>query len=346
MGEQEVVAKTIQGYLNGDKVRQYLEGILKERTGQFITTLVSLSNLTPALANCEPKTLMMCGLKAVSLNLPLDNNLGFAYAIPYKNREKGIVEAQFQIGAKGFVQLALRTREYKSLNVLSIKEGELVKWDPLTETIDLNLIKDEDKRAKAATIGIVAYFELLNGFKKTLYWPIEKIRNHAKRFSKTFDQSKGQWRSGSVWASDEDAMGEKTLIKAVLTKWGPLTTEIMEAAKFDQSVIRQNEGGTEEPEYIDYKDEQKEPKEITYDIPPETLEDINNMCDILGISEADKSMRLGQCKGDLNLVNDYRKELLDKLGVRQQELSGDGNPPAEKTETELFGNDQKKGKGK
>ena len=225
---------TVAGYLNSDSVKKYLEGLLKDRAGQFITSLVSLSNLTPGLAKCEPKTLLYCGLKATSLNLPLDNNLGFAYAIPYGQA------AQFQMGYRGFVQLAQRTGQYKSINVIDIRQGELIGWDVFTEALELELIPDQDKREKQPVIGYAAMFELLNGYTKRTFWTRERVEKHGKRFSKTYNNG--------PWKTDFDAMAKKTVLKDLLSKWGPLSTEMQEAMKYDQAVIKDESG---EPEYLD-----------------------------------------------------------------------------------------------
>lgn len=259
--------KTVAQYLNADSTKKYLESMLKERTGQFVTSLVSLSNITPGLAKCDPKTLLYCGLKAASLNLPLDNNLGFAYAIPYKRKVNidgqmvEITEAQFQAGYRAFIQLAQRTSLYKRINVMEVRVGELVKWDPFTEEIELCLIEDVEKRDKQSVIGYAAMFELINGFKKVSYWSKDRVTKHAKRFSKAFGRG--------PWQSDFDAMAKKTVIKDLLSKWGPLSTEMQETIRFDQSVIKQDEAtGEEIPEYVDAQFETEE-----VEIPADNLQD-------------------------------------------------------------------------
>lgn len=252
--------KTVAQYLNATNTKKYIESILQEHTGQFVASLVSLSNTTYGLINVEPKSLMFCGLKAAALDLPLDNNLGFAYAVPYKNNKTNppTVEAQFQLGWKGYVQLAQRTSLYKNINVLDIREGELKKWDPFTEELELDLIPEMEKREKLHIIGYAGYFELLNGFRKVAYWERPKIERHGKKFSKSYNYS------SSGWKTNFDAMAMKTVIKNLLSKWGPLSTELKEAIKFDQSVIRGELNGEHEPEYIDAS-------EFTPDIPEDNL---------------------------------------------------------------------------
>lgn len=245
--------KTVAQYLNDKNTQKYLEGLLKERTGQFVASLVSLSNTTYGLTNVEPKSLMFCGLKAAAMDLPLDNNLGFAYAVPYKKKVKNelgkvigeVTEAQFQMGWKGYVQLAQRTSQYKNINVLDIREGELIKWDPFTEELGLNINPDMETREKLPIIGYAGYFELVNGFRKVSYWAKPRVERHGKKYSKSYNYD------SSGWKTNFDAMAMKTVMKNLLSKWGPLSTELKEAIKFDQSVIRGELEGEQQPEYVD-----------------------------------------------------------------------------------------------
>ena len=249
--------KTVAQFLNDKNTQAYLEAMLKERTGQFVTSLVSLANTAKGFVgvNVEPKSLLFCGLKAAAMNLPLDPNLGFAWAIPYKNNKVSppVTEAQFQIGAKGLIQLAQRTGLYKGLNAIDIREGELKKWDPFTENLELELIADPIERDKAVIIGYAGYFELLNGFKKVAYWPKPKVERHGRKYSKAY---------GYLWTTDFDSMALKTVLKQLLSKWGPLSTEMQDAVRFDQSVIRGELTGEQKPEYVDASE-----------FMPETLED-------------------------------------------------------------------------
>lgn len=242
MSNQVVKQQTIAAFLNRQNTREYLESILRERTGQFITSLVSMTNLTPQLAACDPKTLLSCGLKATSMNLPLDNNLGFAYAIPYNNKKTGVTEAQFQLGYRAFVQLAQRSGQYKTINVIDIRRGEFISWDTLTEELKLEPINDPVKREAQPVVGYAGVFVLQNGFRKTTYWTRERAEKHAKRFSKTF--------ASGPWQTDFDSMAKKVVLKDLLSKWGPLTTEMQEAITYDQAVIRE-ENGQEVPDYVD-----------------------------------------------------------------------------------------------
>ena len=162
-----------------------------KRAQRFISAITSAVAVNPALQECDPATVLSGALLGESLGLSPSPQLGQYYLVPYDNKKKGCKDAQFQMGYKGYVQLALRSGYYKRLNVISVKAGELVRFDPLTEEIELNMIQDEDAREKAPTIGYLAMFEYLNGFKKTIYWSREKMEAHALRYSKGYAAKKG-----------------------------------------------------------------------------------------------------------------------------------------------------------
>jgi recombination protein RecT len=156
---------------------------------------------------------------AATLDLPIDKNLGYAWVVPYGNK------AQFQMGYKGYVQLALRTGQYKSINVIDVHEGELISWNPLTEELE---IKFEEKKSDAI-IGYAGYFELINGFKKAVYWSKEQIEAHKRKFSK----------SDFGWKKDYDAMARKTVLRNILSKWGILSIEMQQAYTSDMREVKE-----------------------------------------------------------------------------------------------------------
>jgi recombination protein RecT len=294
---------TVQGFLNLPKIKGYLDDVLKERSGQFIANLVSLVNLDMKLRQCTPRSVMMVGLKATALNLPLDNNLGFAYAIPYGN------EAAFQMGYRGFIQLAMRTGLYRSINVIDVRESECQVWDTLTEKLILVPIPDEKEREKAPIVGYAAMFELINGFRKVIFKKKDVLLAHGKRFSKAY-------KSGP-WQSDTDAMCRKTLMKELLSKWGPMTTEIMESIKADQSVIREGEAGEHVYDYID--NAASEPAVIDYGLDEKTLAELHDLFDILNTNEAERTMKLGACKGNAEAAEKLRLELTEMVKAKGKE---------------------------
>lgn len=231
-------------YLTQDAIKNRINQIVGGKDGQrFITALTSAVTTNPTLAECEPSTILSGALLGESLKLSPSPQLGQYYLVPFNDSRRGSKVAQFQIGYKGMIQLAIRSGQYKKLNVLAIKEGELVSYDPLNEEIEVNLIEDEEKREKARTIGYYAMFEYLNGFRKTLYWSKAKMEAHATNFSQGFKAKKGY----TFWEKDFDAMAYKTMIRQLLSKWGIMSIEMQEAYVKDMGVI--DESG--KVDYID-----------------------------------------------------------------------------------------------
>lgn len=234
--------------ITSQRTQKYLKDVLGERKGQFVSNLTALVANNANLQECEPYTLMFAALKATALSLPIEPSLGMAHVIPYKNKKRGLTEAQFQIGYKGFQQLALRTGQYKRINTTEVREGELGKRNRLTGEIEWNWIEDEAKRLKTPIIGYVNYFLLLNGFESTFYMSKEEMNAHALRYSQTYKSTISYIKEQSRWTTDFDAMALKTVIKLNLSKNGVLSTELQEAIRADQSVMRNSE---KDYEYID-----------------------------------------------------------------------------------------------
>ena len=232
--------KTMQTYIKS------MEGEIKKALPSVITSerftrmVLSAISVNPKLAQCTPSSFLGAMMSAAQLGLEPNTPLGQAYILPYQN--KGVLEAQFQLGYKGYIQLAIRSGQYKKLNVLAIKEGELVRFDPLNEEIEVKLIEDEEARESAKTIGYYAMFEYVNGFKKALYWSRAKMEAHALKYSPGYanDQKKGT--SWTFWSKDFDGMAYKTLLRQLISKWGVMSIEMMTAMDSDYAVI--NEDGT------------------------------------------------------------------------------------------------------
>lgn len=218
--QNNAVKKTPDEYqvkelLNSISFKKRFEEILDKRAPQFMASIVNLVNSDSYLQKCKPMSVIQACVMAATMDLPVDKNLGYAWIIPYKDT------ATFQIGYKGYIQLALRSGQYKAVNVIDVHEGELAKWNPLTEELEI----DFTQRKSDAVIGYAGYFELLNGFRKAVYWSREEILAHRKRFSKT--------KSGGVWDSDFDAMARKTVIRNLLSKWGILSIAMQTAESID-----------------------------------------------------------------------------------------------------------------
>lgn len=209
-----VQGTTMKGLLSSPAVMRRFEEVLGKRANQFTASILSLYNSEKMLQKAEPMSVISSAMIAATLDLPIDKNLGYAWVVPYAGK------AQFQLGYKGYIQLALRTGQYRNINVIEVYEGELVKWNRLTEEIELDFeSKESDK-----VIGYTGYFELLNGFRKTVYWSKPEIEKHKQRFSK----------SDFGWSKDWDAMAKKTVIRNMLNKWGILSIDMQRAFTDDE----------------------------------------------------------------------------------------------------------------
>lgn len=239
---------TFSMFMTSDAVKNKINQMIAGKDGgKFITSLISLVANNPALAECDHATILSSALLGESLKLSPSPQLGQFFLVPFKDNNRNRTVAQFQLGYKGYIQLAIRSGYYKKLNVLAIKEGELKYYDPLNETIDVKLIEDEEKREQANTIGYFAMFEYQNGFTKTLYWSKEKMQAHAKKYSQAYRRDLSKGSNYSFWSKDFDSMGFKTMLRQLISKWGIMSVDFQTALINDMAVIRDNE----QPEYVD-----------------------------------------------------------------------------------------------
>lgn len=213
------------------KYQKMINNTLRDpkRAQRFTSSIISAVATNPMLQECDPSTILSGALLGESLGLSPSPQLGQYYLVPFNNTKKGCKDAQFQLGYKGYIQLALRSGYYKHLNVIAVKAGELVRFNPLTEEIELNLNEDELAREASATIGYLAMFEYLNGFRKTIYWSREKMEAHALRYSKGYAAKKGY----TFWEKDFDAMAFKTMLRQLISKWGIMSVELQQAFESD-----------------------------------------------------------------------------------------------------------------
>ena len=226
---------------------------------EFITSITSAVNTNPALAECDPQTIISAALLGQSLHLKPSPQLGYFYMVPFNNRKKGTKEAQFQLGYKGLLQLAIRTSEYIDIDAIEIKEGEYKGRDKFTGRPKFEFVEDDDIRENLPVVGYMAYFEMKNGYIKRLYWSKTKMENHADTYSMAFDLEKyhdlqegkipqsEQWKYSSFWYKNFDEMAKKTMLRQLLSKHGLLSTEMQKAVKSDQAVITKDL----QPEYVD-----------------------------------------------------------------------------------------------
>lgn len=212
---QNTHVSIIKALLNNPNIKQKFDDMLSKRAPQYMSSIINLVNNDEHLQKCDPMTVIGSCLVAATMDLPIDKNLGYAWVVPYGGK------AQFQIGYKGYIQLAHRSGAYKAINVLEVHEDELVKWNKLSEELEIDL----ECKASDKVIGYAGYFKLVNGFEKTVYWTKEEIEDHRKKFSK----------SDFGWNKDYDAMAKKTVLRNMLNKWGILSIEMQTAYVADMS---------------------------------------------------------------------------------------------------------------
>lgn len=254
----------LTAYLTQDAVKNQINKVIGGKNGtRFVSSIISAVQTTPALQECTNSSILSAALLGESLNLSPSPQLGQYYMVPFNNKKKNCTEAQFQLGYKGYIQLAIRSGYYKKLNVLAIKEGELISYDPLNEEIEVELIDDDVIREEAQTIGYYAMFEYENGFRKTLYWSKKKMAAHAEKYSFAFKKNGGLkaledlqagriperdlWKYSSFWFQNFDEMALKTMLRQIISKWGIMSIDLQNGLTSDMAVIKDD--GT--PDYVD-----------------------------------------------------------------------------------------------
>lgn len=253
--------------INSDGYKKMINNTLgnPQRVSRFVTAITSAVSTNPALQDCDASTIVSAGLLGEGLNLSPSPQLGQYYLVPFNDRKNGRKVAQFQLGYKGYIQLAIRSGQYKKLNVLPIKEGELISFNPLEEEIEVKLIDDEVEREKAQTIGYYAMFEYTNGFKKAMYWSKEKMESHAEKYSMGYKAKKGY----TFWEKDFDGMACKTMLRQLISKWGIMSIEMQTAVNNDMGVI--HEDGT--VDYVDNPEDHQTETFVETDSTNTTVED-------------------------------------------------------------------------
>ena len=243
----------LTAYLTQDAVKDQINKVVGGKNGQrFMSAIISAVNTNTALQECTNSSILSGALLGESLNLSPSPQLGHYYLVPFNDKNKGKV-AQFQLGYKGYIQLAIRSGQYKKLNVLAIKEGELEYFDPLNEDIKINLMVDKwDEREEAETIGYYSMFELTNGFRKAIYWSKKQMENHAMKYSQGYRAKKGY----TFWEKNFDGMAYKTMLRQLISKWGIMSIELQSA--FENDMTFTDESGNvnyveAEADAIDYE---------------------------------------------------------------------------------------------
>jgi recombination protein RecT len=234
---------TLAGLLERVDVKKRFSDMMGNRAAGFMSSIISCANNSQRLKVADPMTIISAAAMAATLDLPINPALGFAHIVPYENKKEGTVKAQFQMGWKGFVQLAQRSRQYQTINADVVYEGELKTHNKLTGEITYS----EEDRKSDRVIGYFAYFRLINGFEKALFMKTEDVEKHGKRYSKSFAYP------GSVWKTNFDAMALKTVVKLLISKWGPMSVDMQRAITADQGTVI-NDGGKEGVPEVQFDD--------------------------------------------------------------------------------------------
>lgn len=288
---------TTKGLFSTDKARKKFEELLGKRAPGFITSVLQAVTSNDKLKNADPNTVLQAAAMAATLDLPINNNLGFAYIVPYsttkevEGRKIRVSVAQFQMGYKGFIQLAQRSGQFKTISASPIYKGQLISEDPL-KGFEFDFTKKESDEV----IGYAAYFQLLNGFEKTLYMTREELEKHGKKFSQTFKQGFG------LWKDEFDSMAVKTVLKLLLAKFAPLSIEMQRAVVTDQAII--NDAETEDVTYIDASSEPVEltPEEKEAERVRLMLEDCKTVQDVIELQEKNPDW-------DVQLFEDRKEQI-------------------------------------
>lgn len=243
--------------------KKIFDVVAGDRGSQFIASIATSVGANPAVAECDYSSILTSALLGEALKLSPSPQLGQFYMVPYNDKNRGKL-AQFQLGYKGYIQLAIRSGQYRKINVMSIKEGELIQYDALNEDIEVKLIDDEEARENAVTIGYYAMFELVNGFRKTMYWSLSKMQAHAKKYSQGYAADLKKGTSWTFWSKDFDGMAYKTMLRQLISKWGIMSIDLQTAITNDMGVIK-DDGAVD---YVDGADSEIfKPAVVTSDEP-------------------------------------------------------------------------------
>lgn len=245
---------SVKGLLDSPVVKNKFKDLLKNKAAQFTSSLITLVNNDSYLSDADPMSIITGAIQAAQLDLPLEKQFGFAYLVPFNTKEgnRWVKKAQFVLGYRGYIQLAMRSGQYRSINVGTIYEGQLKGWNPLTEELEF----DPEAKESDEVVGYFGYFKMLNGFEKTVFWTKENVEQHRINNSKNRDKK----ALTGVWASNYDAMAQKTVLRNLLSKWGILSIEMQKAILTDESDADEQE--------VDIKD-------VTNDVESNVIEAIN-----------------------------------------------------------------------
>jgi len=249
----------LKDLVNAEYTKKRFAEVMGEKSAAFLASIMNATRTNPALADADPKSVLSSAMVAATLDLPIDGSLGFAAIVPYRNKGKAV--AQFQIMTKGFIQLALRTGQYKAINVGPVYADEYHGTNPITGEVDIRHVVNGIRELfdESQAVGYVCYFRLMNGYECTRFWTVEEIKAHGKKYSKSFGNEYG------LWQTNFPAMAAKTVLKNTLSKWGILSTTMQMAIKTDQAAVADTDGELQ-VDYVDAVDQEqieaREPEEV------------------------------------------------------------------------------------
>ncbi len=241
---------SLKAMVNDERTKKKFQEMLGNKAQGFLVSLVNTIGGNSQLQQADPNSVLKAGAVAATLDLPIDPNLGFSYIVPYNSRGKN--EAQFQMGYKGFIQLAIRSAQYRKINVAELYEGQFISYDPITDTLEYDI----NNKISDTVTHYIAYFKTVNGFDKYNVMSKDEIINHAKKFSKTYSSKY------SPWVTNFESMAKKTVLKLLLSKFGILSIEMQIAQKADQAVIEEIDGDNIEVEYVDNNEKSESPIDV------------------------------------------------------------------------------------
>lgn len=244
---------TFSTFMASDAVKNKINEMIGGKDGQrFITSIISAVSANPSLAECDHSTILSAAMQGEALKLSPSQQLGHYYLVPYRDNNLKRTVAQYQIGYKGYIQLAMRSGQYRDLDVIEIREGEYKGKDKFTGKPVIEFIEDDDERENMPVIGYFAYFELLNGFRKSLYWSKAKMEKHALQYSKGYASDRRNNKAYTFWSKDFNGMAFKTMLRQLLSKWAVMSIDMQTAMTTDMTVI-DAEGSYR---YVDNEEEQ------------------------------------------------------------------------------------------
>lgn len=290
-------AKSMSEYLASDKVKGMIERSFndKKEAQKFVSNILAATSTNTELKACTHESIVSSAMLATSLNLSLSPSIGLAYLVPFKNNKDGNARATFILGYRGYIQLAIRSGVYKKINVMEIKEGELISADPINEEYDIVLTEDEEERQLLPTIGYYAYFEHMNGFRKAIYWTKKKMLLHADKYSPAFSfratknkmsfadyeagkvPEKEMYKYSSYWYSDFDGMAKKTMIRQLISKWGIMSVDMQTAYEKDSESMKANEAYYDESATAkeQKQNEEKSVEDDFFNNPSDSFDEVN-----------------------------------------------------------------------